>query len=89
MHRVGVFEQDRRSLLRHDRTTNEGAHRIDGHRAGTGRVPDVRLVEEHADLDAVPPHPCLQPRESLEAERFDVVRSFGHVQDGITGAPGL
>ena len=74
MHRVRVLEQDRRSLLWHDRASNERAHRVDGHRARAGRVADVRLVEEHADLDRVVAHRRLQPGQSFEPERLDVVR---------------
>ena len=74
MHRVRVLEQDGRSFLRHDGAANERAHRVDGHRARAGRVADVRLVEEQADLDRVVAHRRLKPVQSFEPERLDVVR---------------
>ena len=68
MHRVGVLEQDRRPLLRHDGAADERAHRVDGHRARAGRVADVRLVRQQADLDVVCPHRVLEPRQPFDAE---------------------
>ncbi len=68
MHGVRVLEQDRRALGRDERAPHHRRERPERHRGHAGRVPDVRLVEEQADLDAVIAHRCLEPRLALVAE---------------------
>ena len=64
------------SLLRHDGTAHERAHRVDGHRGDPCCVPNVGLVREDQGVDIVVAHRALQPGETPEAEPFqvDVVR---------------
>ena len=82
MHRVRVLEQDRRALSGHDRAPCERAHRPDRHRDRAGRVPDVRLTEQQARLEAVCGHRRLQARESLGPERLGVDARVDHDPQG-------
>src|SRR4029078_649115 len=73
VHGVRVLEEDGLALLRDHRAPHEGAHRVHGHRAGTRRVSDVRLVEEDAGRDVVRAHRSLQSSESFRPEHLEPV----------------